>query len=578
MLVTPRGPSGLNFVPLLSNGSTAFTHGGVWYQTGTDYTLDQVRLFGGDFNGDGLSDLGLVTPRGASGLNFVPLLSNGSTAFTHGGVWYQTGTDYTLDQVRLFGGDFNGDGLSDLGLVTPRGASGLNFVPLLSNGSTAFTHGGVWYQTGTDYTLDQVRLFGGDFNGDGLSDLGLVTPRGASGLNFVPLLSNGSTAFTHGGVWYQTGTDYTLDQVRLFGGDFNGDGLSDLGLVTPRGASGLNFVPLLSNGSTAFTHGGVWYQTGTDYTLDQVRLFGGDFNGDGLSDLGLVTPRGASGLNFVPLLSNGSTAFTHGGVWYQTGTDYTLDRVGLGGSFADVPSLPYRPTNASAVAGNGSATVTWAAPIFSGRGPIASYEIKSSPGGHTSTVGGGTTSAVVSGLSNEVAYTFNVIATNAVGSSRPSDPSNSVTPTAKVAKVPTAVVVTTGSAGGGSAASLAVDDGSFLQVKSTKTATRKSAWYGKFKTVPSALSSVRVTYSGLNSLTCSQVVAIYQWTTKKWVALDTRPVGTTEALIADLAPPGAASTYVKKAGGELRVRVTCSTKTGAFVASADLLKIVYIPA
>jgi hypothetical protein len=30
------------------------------------------------------------------------------------------------------------------------------------------------------------------------------------------------------------------------------------------------FVPLLSNGS-AFTHGGLWFNTGTDYTLDQIR-------------------------------------------------------------------------------------------------------------------------------------------------------------------------------------------------------------------------------------------------------------------------------------------------------------------
>ena len=66
-------------------------------------------------------------------------------------------------------------------------------------------------------------------------------------------------------------------------GDFNGDGRQDVLLVTPRGATGLNFVPLLSNGSTGFTNGGAWFNTGTDYTIDSVKLFGGDFNGDGLS-------------------------------------------------------------------------------------------------------------------------------------------------------------------------------------------------------------------------------------------------------------------------------------------------------
>ena len=133
-------------------------------------------------------------------------------------------------------------------------------------------------------------------------------PRGATGLNFKPLLSNGSTGFTNGGAWFNTGTDYTIDSVKLFGGDFNGDGLSDVGLVSPRGATGLNFVPLLSNGSTGFTNGGAWFNTGTDYTIDSVKLFGGDFNGDGPQRRrSWRAPRGATGLNFVPLLSNGST-------------------------------------------------------------------------------------------------------------------------------------------------------------------------------------------------------------------------------------------------------------------------------
>jgi hypothetical protein len=176
----------------------------------------------------------------------------------------------SVDTTVTVRADFNGDGRDDVLLVTPRGPSGLNMVPLLSNGS-AFTHGGLWFNTGTDYTLDQIRLASGDYNADRKDDVLLVTPRGSSGLNFVPLLSNGATAFGHGGLWFNTGTDYTLDQIKLAAGDFNTDARQDLLLVTPRGPSGLNFVPLLSNGS-AFSHGGLWFNTGTDYTIDQVKL------------------------------------------------------------------------------------------------------------------------------------------------------------------------------------------------------------------------------------------------------------------------------------------------------------------
>jgi hypothetical protein len=86
----------------------------------------------------------------------------------------------------------------------------------------------------------------------------------------VPLLSTG-TALVHGGLWFNTGTELTLDVLKLASGDFNADGRGDVLLVTPRGPSGLNFVPLLSTG-TAFSHGGLWFNTGTDYAFDQIKL------------------------------------------------------------------------------------------------------------------------------------------------------------------------------------------------------------------------------------------------------------------------------------------------------------------
>ena len=100
---------------------------------------------------------------------------------------------------------------------------------------------------------------------------------------------------------------------------------------------------------------------------------------------------------------------------------------------------PGAPSNASAVAGNATATVSWTAPVSNGGSAITGYTVTSNPGVLTCSTS--TTSCVVTGLTNATAYTFTVTATNTVGSSSASAPSNSVTPTAPVATTTTTTTV-----------------------------------------------------------------------------------------------------------------------------------------
>ena len=95
------------------------------------------------------------------------------------------------------------------------------------------------------------------------------------------------------------------------------------------------------------------------------------------------------------------------------------------GSIATVPGVP---TGVKAVAGNGSATITWTAPASDGGSPITGYRINSSPGGTFETPPAGATSWTFPGLTNGVAYTFKIRAVNAVGSGNYSDWTAAVTP------------------------------------------------------------------------------------------------------------------------------------------------------
>ncbi len=98
------------------------------------------------------------------------------------------------------------------------------------------------------------------------------------------------------------------------------------------------------------------------------------------------------------------------------------------GAVAPPATPPAAPTEVVATAGDGSATVSWAAPAEDGGSPVTGSTVTATPGGATCTTDG--TSCVVTGLANGRAHTFTVVATNAAGDSAASAPSAPVTPAA----------------------------------------------------------------------------------------------------------------------------------------------------
>lgn len=134
--------------------------------------------------------------------------------------------------------------------------------------------------------------------------------------------------------------------------------------------------------------------------------------------------------------SSGATTCAVAGL--TNGTEYTFRVVATnaaGSSAASSPSgpvvplaVPDPPTDVSAVAGNGSADVSWSAPASSGSAPISEYTATSSPDGRTCTSSAPSTSCTVTGLTNGTAYTFRATARSAAGTSEASAESGEVTP------------------------------------------------------------------------------------------------------------------------------------------------------
>jgi hypothetical protein len=113
-------------------------------------------------------------------------------------------------------------------------------------------------------------------------------------------------------------------------------------------------------------------------------------------------------------------------------TVWLMDTVVLKSAANSQPTAPGAPTAVTAVAGNGSASVSWTAP-GNGGSPISSYTVTPYIGTSAQTpvtVTGSppATSTTVTGLTNGTSYTFTVSATNTIGTGTASASSNAVTP------------------------------------------------------------------------------------------------------------------------------------------------------
>ena len=348
-------------------------------------------------------------------VNFSETVGNVSTDdFTLVGTGSASGSIVSVSASTGSAINVNVSAISGTGTLKVNLNGGTNIVDGVGNSAPAYSSGST--HTVNVLTAPGAPTIGTATAGDAQASVTFTAPgsNGGSAITtYTATASPGGSTGTCAGPAACTATVTGLNNGTAY--TFTVTATNAVGTSTASGAS--NSVTPKGNQTITFANPGPQsFGTSPTLTATASSSLAPTFTS---STTGVCTVTSGGTLTFVTAGSCTINADQAGNGTWNAAT--TVPR-----TFAVNAVVPGAPTIGTATAGDTQASVTFSAPASNGGATITGYTVTSNPMGVTGTGAG--SPVTVTSLTNGVAYTFTVTATNSAGTGPASAASNSVTP------------------------------------------------------------------------------------------------------------------------------------------------------